>query len=53
MTLTPGAAIAICAGIGLIIGLLLNEVAWGLIAGAAVGAVIEAYGGMRRGGDGG
>ena len=43
MKLTQGSAIAIFTGIGFIVGLLLDEIAWGLIVGAAVGVLIEAY----------
>ena len=48
MNLTQGAALAIFAGIGFIAGLLLDEVAWGLIVGAGVGVLIEAFSLSRR-----
>lgn len=43
MKLTQGSAIAIFTGLGFIAGLVLDEIAWGLIAGAAIGVLIEAW----------
>lgn len=43
MNLVRGSAIAIGAGLGLIAGLLLDEIAWGLIVGAGIGVLIEAW----------
>lgn len=48
MTFPPGSALAFCAGIGFIIGLVLDEITWGLIIGAAVGVLIDVYGLQRR-----
>lgn len=48
MTFPQGAAFVLCIGIGFIGGLLLDEIAWGLIIGAAAGVLIEAFGGSRR-----
>lgn len=48
MNLTQGAAIAIFAGLGFIGGLILDEIAWGLIIGASIGVVIEAFSLLRR-----
>lgn len=43
MNLPQGSAIAFGTGIGFVVGLLLDEIAWGLIVGAAVGVLIEAW----------
>lgn len=44
-----GVIFILAAGVGLIVGLLLDQIAWGLIVGAGIGVLVEAIAQSRRG----
>lgn len=48
-TLPVGVIFVLCTGIGLILGILFDELAFGIIGGAAVGVIIESINRSQRG----